>query len=145
MAYTKLTEEELNELAMELSRGSVHHPSRLLTNMMRLYYEHRGLTRAHRRIGGLGVMSYREYQRMIGMNVPDKLPDGVTFEDFKVDEGSNSWYATLYRKDGKPYLIQLYVWSGGLSAVWEHIKCEAPDEVEHRGNGHYTASWGGPD
>lgn len=86
-------------------------------------------------------MSYREYQRMIGVRVPENLPEGITFEDFKVDDADSSWYATLYMKDGQPYLIQLYVWTGELEAVWKHIGKGDPSEVMSRGNGHYSASW----
>jgi hypothetical protein len=85
-------------------------------------------------------MSYRDYQRMLGLQLP-QTPAGVTFKDYKVDEAGSSWYATLYLKDGAPLLLQLYVWSGGLEAVWERVGHGTPDDVDHRGNGHFTAAW----
>lgn len=81
-------------------------------------------------------MSYREYQKLIGIERP--LPEGVTVEEFKSDTEKNSWYGTLYLKDGKPLRLDYYIWDADDALIFDQVGRGQPVRVSG-GNGHYSA------
>lgn len=90
-------------------------------------------------------MSYRNYQKMMGLAKP--LPEGVTTKDFDYKGNGNDWYGTIYLKDGVPREMSFYDWDS-TTENWKRGCAEQLAEFEGdlevcdvrgAGNGHYHA------
>lgn len=88
-------------------------------------------------------MSYQSYLEMMGMS-KGEFPPGVTTQHFNRNDSDNSWYGTIYYKDGVPTLIKYYIWTFSPK-MNEELNAANPDyemwDDQSYGNGHGAAAF----